>query len=459
MDGCSSSEASSETYGECRIVIEAGAGQGNRFTGAVAAFGAGRAQVASRTTVPAKPRFAQKKLACPHLSGNVLLVERGKVTFQQKALRAQAAGAVACVFVNSDNTLFVPFGDGDAEEETVTIPCCCVTASDGEWLLKAAPSVVSIAFEPAGGWGDEPAPAAAAGSVRSAATGRSRAMTKEELRASLYGSGSEHSGSGRDPSLRLSVATSAATSVPAGPAAVFAKAIYSYKSEHARDLHFKKGEIIEVLDDQKPGGGWWTGRNLQMQTGIFPANYTEPSAMGPSGNPAPPTFGSGAGGSSNGGTQAARTSVASSVASSRSRQSSTWSQSHRISTSEHNVGESKSAAFADTAKQQRRLVERAVRAWMPLYERAMSSGSPNEIDAAIHRSEAFADAVRSQRAELEKKSEIVARRQMQLLHAKADANMKIQVSDCVADFWRSDLDSHDCRTLRPMHSLRRTPEI
>ena len=39
---------------------------------------------------------AQKKLSNPAISGNILLVERGKVTFQQKALRAQAAGACAC---------------------------------------------------------------------------------------------------------------------------------------------------------------------------------------------------------------------------------------------------------------------------------------------------------------------------------------------------------------------------
>ena len=76
-------------YQEARITIDSGAGAGNRFTGTVAAFGATAARVRSRSTVPATPRYAQRKLTAPRISGNVLLVERGKVTFQQKALRAQ----------------------------------------------------------------------------------------------------------------------------------------------------------------------------------------------------------------------------------------------------------------------------------------------------------------------------------------------------------------------------------
>ena len=92
-----SSEEEEELYQEARITIVSGAGAGNRFTGTVAAFGPTTADVRSRSTVPAKPRYAQKKLTAPRISGNVLLVERGKVTFQQKAVRAQAAGAVCCV--------------------------------------------------------------------------------------------------------------------------------------------------------------------------------------------------------------------------------------------------------------------------------------------------------------------------------------------------------------------------
>lgn len=235
----SSDDSEEEPYQEARIIVEAGAGSGNRFTGAVAAFGATTSSVKSRTTVPAKPRYAQKKLSNAQLSGNVLLVERGKVTFQQKALRAQAAGAVACVFVNSDNQPFVPFGDGDEEEATIGIPCCCLAQSDGEWLLKAAPSVVTIEFEPSGGWD--------AGSC----TERARVVSKEDLRGSLYSDGAS---AASDP-LRLSVATSGLsgstglTAPTAGSGvATFARARYSYKSDHARDLVFSKGEIIEVVD-------------------------------------------------------------------------------------------------------------------------------------------------------------------------------------------------------------------
>ena len=126
--------------------------RGNRFTAVVAAFGPTFASIAPRSAQQAKPRYAQKKLSNPSISGNILLVERGKVTFQQKALRAQAAGACACVFVNSDNEPFVAFGDGDGLEATVTIPCCTVSQSDGEWLLKN-PSVLSLAFEGSEGWG------------------------------------------------------------------------------------------------------------------------------------------------------------------------------------------------------------------------------------------------------------------------------------------------------------------
>jgi len=74
-----------------------------------------------------------------------------------------------------------------------------------------------------------------------------------------------------------------------------------------------------------------------------------------------------------------------------------------------------------------------VKSWLPLYDRALASGDPIEIESAIHRSEAFADAVTPELAELEKKSEMAARREMQRLHAKADANMKIKFQQDARD--------------------------
>ena len=53
--------------------------------------------------------------------------------------------------------------------------------------------------------------------------------------------------------LRLSVATSATFSSVAEEAAVptvLARAKFSWESDHARDLVFKKGDIIEVLDSK-----------------------------------------------------------------------------------------------------------------------------------------------------------------------------------------------------------------
>jgi hypothetical protein len=237
----SEEENAGALYQEAQVTVVSGAGGGNRFTGTVAAFGATSAGVRGRSTVPAKPRYAEKKLTAPKISGNVLLVERGRVTFQQKALRAQAAGAVACVFINSDNEPFVPFGDGDDDEETIRIPCCCIGQSDGAWLLKTAPSRVSIDFEPAGGWGSQ-----SAVPVVSSGTARLRGLSGETR--SSYSDASTASNQ-----MRLSVATSE-NSVAGEDAAptveTFARAKFSWKSDHPRDLVFKKGEIIEVLDGE-----------------------------------------------------------------------------------------------------------------------------------------------------------------------------------------------------------------
>lgn len=267
-----SSEEGGAIYQKAQIAIQS---SGNVFVGAVAAFGPNTAELSGRSTVrpliqthgarervwgfpcvlsqtasrehaawsdqvAAKPRYAQKKLSTVAVSGKVLLVERGKVTFQAKALRAQSAGAVACVFINSDDQPFVPFGDANEDEGKVHIPCCCIGRSDGEWLLKTTPSTVSIVFEPEGGWKSRSVAAGSDGD-----TDRSRSMSA--------GMHSTHNDASTNP-LRLSVATSGNSvaddiGVPTAQIdAKFVSAKYSYESDHARDLVFKKGELIEVLD-------------------------------------------------------------------------------------------------------------------------------------------------------------------------------------------------------------------
>ena len=148
------------------------------------------------------------------------------------------------MFINSDNEPFVPFGDGDEDEKTIRIPCCCIGLSDGAWLLKAAPSTVSIDFEPAGGWESQ-----STDPVEGGGTGRSRGLSAATL-------SSRSDASMTSNPLRLSLATSATFSSVDEEAATstvetevkFARAMFSWESGHARDLVFKKGDIIEVVD-------------------------------------------------------------------------------------------------------------------------------------------------------------------------------------------------------------------
>lgn len=168
----------------------------------------------------------------------------------------------------------------------------------------------------------------------------------------------------------------------------------------------------------KPGAGWSTGR-IGDRSGIYPANYTEPYVSAASSNRLPPrqiTTGSSVT-SRNG-------EVSSPPGSSGSRYSSMPSSRSSLS-----VDESKSLAFADIAKHQQKLKHRAVQAWMKVYERAIASGNPGEIETAIRRSEAFADAVSSQLAELKKTADRIAKYEMRRLHAQADANMKIKFQE------------------------------
>ncbi|KZT29493.1 hypothetical protein NEOLEDRAFT_605321 [Neolentinus lepideus HHB14362 ss-1] len=74
-------------------------------------------------------------------------------------------------------------------------------------------------------------------------------------------------------------------------------ALHDFIPEHDDEVSFKAGERIEVVEkDDLYGDGWWQGRNLAGQTGLFPQSYTTPApptvSVPPppsSSLPAPPT--------------------------------------------------------------------------------------------------------------------------------------------------------------------------
>ena len=70
--------------------------------------------------------------AAVDVAGKVALVDRGELTFTEKAANAAAAGAVACLVVNNDPEAITPSLDGG------TIPCAIVSQEDGAYLRSLA---------------------------------------------------------------------------------------------------------------------------------------------------------------------------------------------------------------------------------------------------------------------------------------------------------------------------------
>ncbi|MBQ7873691.1 MAG: S8 family serine peptidase, partial [Oscillospiraceae bacterium] len=67
------------------------------------------------------------------VTGKVVLVQRGVISFLDKCTNAEAAGAVACiVFNNADGE----FGM-DLTGNTLSIPCISITMADGDYLVSA----------------------------------------------------------------------------------------------------------------------------------------------------------------------------------------------------------------------------------------------------------------------------------------------------------------------------------
>lgn len=73
-------------------------------------------------------------------AGKVALVQRGDLTFTEKAANAAAAGAVACLIANNEPGLFYPSLDSD-------IPCAGISQEDGDYLRSLAEEgEVSLTF-------------------------------------------------------------------------------------------------------------------------------------------------------------------------------------------------------------------------------------------------------------------------------------------------------------------------
>ena len=88
------------------------AGQPLEF--AHARFGASRCEIRDVKAVAVDPIKADDFVQnVEQLNGNIAVAERGAITFVQKALKIQNAGAVAALFVNADDELFTLDGDED----------------------------------------------------------------------------------------------------------------------------------------------------------------------------------------------------------------------------------------------------------------------------------------------------------------------------------------------------------
>jgi len=91
--------------------------------------------IAGASIVPTIPFAADGPLEnAAELRGAIALIARGGVTFVEKAQRVCAAGAAGVVFVNHDDSPYVPLGTDGAE--AINIPSVCVGKRDGDAILS-----------------------------------------------------------------------------------------------------------------------------------------------------------------------------------------------------------------------------------------------------------------------------------------------------------------------------------
>lgn len=69
------------------------------------------------------------------VSGKIALIQRGDITFREKALNAQQAGAVAAVIYNNQDGNF--FGSLGNDQPLPTVPVIAISKADGEMMVAA----------------------------------------------------------------------------------------------------------------------------------------------------------------------------------------------------------------------------------------------------------------------------------------------------------------------------------
>jgi len=103
------------------------------------------------TLPPGDPTGACQALVNgPTIAGNIAFIRRGICDFDDKAFRAQQAGAVAVILAdNVVGNLIIPSGDGvvNGIPQAITIPVIFISKVDGDALLAASPNV-TISFTP-----------------------------------------------------------------------------------------------------------------------------------------------------------------------------------------------------------------------------------------------------------------------------------------------------------------------
>jgi len=82
----------------------------------------------------------ESDLAGADLEGKVVIFDRGVTTFGEKARAAQAGGAVAAMVVNHQPGMFL----GALDDDGINIPVLAVSGSDGEALLDAIGSTITV---------------------------------------------------------------------------------------------------------------------------------------------------------------------------------------------------------------------------------------------------------------------------------------------------------------------------
>ncbi|WP_325034731.1 S8 family serine peptidase [Lentibacillus sp. Marseille-P4043] len=66
--------------------------------------------------------------------GKIVLLERGKIPFYEKAKKAEEAGAVAVLIYNNEQGIFQ--GSVENEKDALQIPVAAITKKEGEWLKQ-----------------------------------------------------------------------------------------------------------------------------------------------------------------------------------------------------------------------------------------------------------------------------------------------------------------------------------